>query len=105
MNKKGPQLFPSESQLLASLGERLRLARLRRKFTTTLVAKRSGISRTTLMKIEKGDAAVTLASYVRVLSVYALDGDLALIAADDPLGRRLQDLALSSGRKSSGRKP
>jgi transcriptional regulator with XRE-family HTH domain len=99
MIRKGPQIFPSEAELLTSLGERLRLARLRRKFTTTLVANRSGISRTTLMKVEKGYSAVTLGTYLRVLSVYGLENDLAEVAGDDKLGRRLQDLALPSGSR------
>ena len=38
MQKRGPLNFPSETKLLAELGERLRLARLRRRVTTTLVA-------------------------------------------------------------------
>lgn len=99
MIRKGPQIFPSEAGLLASLGERLRLARLRRKFTTTLVANRSGISRTTLMKIEKGDSSVTLGAYLRVLAIYGLENDLSEVAEDDKLGRRLQDLALPSGKQ------
>ena len=37
--------------------------------------------------------------YLRVLSVYGLAGDLAAVALDDALGRRLQDLALPAVRK------
>ena len=80
--------------MLAALGERLRLARKRRKFSIATVAIRSGISRTTLYNVEKGNPAVTLGTYARVLAVLGLEKDLERVAADDVLGRRLQDLAL-----------
>lgn len=98
MQRAGPQNYPADERRLAELGERLRLARLRRKFSVELVAKRAGISRTTLYKLERGDAAVTLRTFVRVLSVYGLSSDLEGLAADDALGRRLQDLELAPKR-------
>ena len=98
MQRSGPQNDPADEQRLAALGERLRLARLRRKFSAELVAKRAGISRTTLYKVERGDPAVTVGAYLRVLAVYGLTGDLDRLAADDVLGRRLQDLALAPKR-------
>jgi transcriptional regulator with XRE-family HTH domain len=87
-------MFPSDRHLLAELGHRLRLARKRRRFPVATVAQRAGISRTTLYHVENGDPSVTLGSYLRVLAVLGLEKDLAQVAADDPLGRRLQDLAL-----------
>ena len=101
MPGKAPLAFPSESRLLAGLGERLRLARLRRRLTTSTVAARCGISRPTLAKVEHGDPSVTFGTYLRVLAVYGLEGDFTAIAADDKLGRRLQDLALPHSRKGS----
>lgn len=41
--------------LLALLGREIRLARARRRWSEREVAERAGISRTTLVKIEKGD--------------------------------------------------
>ncbi len=101
MPSPGPTLFPSEANLLADLGERLRLARLRRRYTATTVAKRSGISRTTLVKVEKGDPAVTFGTYLRVLAVYGLEADVNTLASDDILGRRLQDLELTTTGKGT----
>jgi transcriptional regulator with XRE-family HTH domain len=101
MQKSGPQNYPAEERRMAELGERLRLARLRRKFSTSLAAKRAGISRTTLYKIERGDAAVTFGAYLRVLAVYQLSGDIDKVAVDDALGRRLQDLGLAPARNRS----
>lgn len=99
MPSKAPLAFPSESKLLVELGERLRLARLRRRLTASTVAGRCDISRPTLAKVERGDASVTFGTYLRVLTVYGLEGDLAAVAVDDALGRRLQDLALPAVRK------
>jgi transcriptional regulator with XRE-family HTH domain len=99
MPSQAPIAFPSETKLLAELGERLRLARLRRRLTTTTVAERSAISRPTLTKVERGDPSVTLGTYLRVLATYGLAGDLAALGGDDVLGRRLQDLALPAPRK------
>ena len=72
---------------LAEFGERLRLARLRRRGTTTTVAARCGISRPTLVKVEHGDPSVTFGTYLRVLAIYGLEGDMAAVANDDQLGR------------------
>jgi transcriptional regulator with XRE-family HTH domain len=91
---KPPIVFPQEQRHLSDLGERLRLARKRRKLSSAVVAKRAGISRTTLYKVESGDAGVTLGSYVRVFAVLGLESDFNGLAADDKVGRKLQDLAL-----------
>ncbi len=95
MPRPPPIIFPQEQRLLAELGERLRLARKRRKLSNAVVAQRAGISRTTLYKVEAGAAGATLGSYVRVLAVLGLEGDLDKLAADDKVGRKLQDLALA----------
>ena len=94
MPSKPPIVFPQEQRLLAALGERIHLARKRRKLTTTAVAQRAGLSRSSLYKVEAGDAGVTMGSYLRVLAALGLDKDFDALAADDKVGRRLQDLAL-----------
>ena len=104
MPAKAQPTFAPERALLTGLGERLRLARLRRKLSAEIVAERAGISRVTLHRAEKGDPAVTLGTYSKILGVLRLENDLALIAKDDELGRRLQDLALPQTRKSRGTK-
>ncbi len=53
-----------ESALLAALGERLRLARRRRRKTAQEVAMQAGITRVTLRRVEAGEPAVTMATYV-----------------------------------------
>ncbi|SHH07451.1 helix-turn-helix domain-containing protein [Pollutimonas bauzanensis] len=99
MPRKPPVIFPQEQRLLSALGERLRLARKRRKLSNAIVAQRAGISRTTLYKVEAGDPGATLGSYVRVLAVLGLEGDLNQLGADDRVGRKLQDLALEPAPK------
>lgn len=94
MPKKPPILFPLEQKRLSELGERFKLARLRRQLSSTVVAQRAGISRSSLYKVERGDAGATMGTYVRVLAVLGLDNDIATLAADDRVGRKLQDLAL-----------
>jgi len=105
MSKKSPHPIPSSHlQRLTSLGERLRAARLRRKFTTTLMAERMGVSRETLRRIELGDASVALGNYFAALQVLGLGADIDLLAQDDALGRQLQDASLMVQRKPRGRK-
>jgi transcriptional regulator with XRE-family HTH domain len=96
-------VLPSARKQLTALGDRLRLARRRRRLSTVLMAERVGISRDTLNRVEKGDPAVALGTYQRVLRVLGLDADLNEIAKDDELGRKLQDLALEPpGRRPAG---
>ena len=87
--------LPSVTKQMAAFGERLRLARMRRKLQTTLFAERLGVSRETLRRLEKGDPTVALGTYLRALRVLGLDRDIDLLARDDELGQKLQNLALS----------
>lgn len=100
-----PALFSAEQSLLADFGDRLRAARLRRKFSADTVAARAGISRMTLFRAEKGEAAVSLGTYLRILEVLRLEKDIELLAKDDVLGRRLQDLDLPAKRGARRAKP
>jgi transcriptional regulator with XRE-family HTH domain len=87
-------LLPKIQALLETMGENIRLARLRRKFTTQQVAERAGITRTTLWQIEKGAGSVSIAAYAQVLVALSLENDLTQIASDDEMGRRIQDTNL-----------
>jgi len=104
MPRKSPIVFPQEQRLLAGLGERLRLARRRRKLSNAVVAQRAGISRSTLYKVETGDPGVTMGSCLRVLAVLGLENDLQGLAADDKVGRKLQDLELEHSSPRAPRK-
>ena len=96
MPRKPPIVFTQEQRLLSQLGERLKLARLRRKLSNAVVAQRAGISRTSLYKVEAGDPGATLGTYMRVMAALGLETDIHALAADDKVGRKLQDLALEA---------
>ncbi len=104
MPAKQPLMYPSQKRLLAALGERLRLARLRRRLGVAITCQRAGISRMTLYRAEAGSPAVALGTLVRILSVLGLEADLELIARDDKLGRTLQDQTLPPRRRSTARR-
>ncbi len=105
MPAKAPLLYPGQSRMLRELGQRLREARLRRRFTASVVAERADISRPTLTKVEQGDPAVTLGTYLRVLTVLGLEKDLVQVASQDPVGRRLQDAELATPRRAPKQQP
>ena len=105
MPSKPPVVFPQEQRLLAEMGERLRLARLRRKLSSTAVASRAGISRSSLYKVDAGDPGATMGAYLRVLTALGLESDLNSLAADDKVGRKLQDLALAPQTSAARRRP
>lgn len=100
-------MYLTQKKLLAGLGERLRLSRLRRKLGVAVTCERAGISRMTLYRAEAGSPAVALGTLVRILSVLGLESDLELIARDDKLGRVLQDreLAPRRARQERGDEP
>jgi len=95
MPRKTATLSPALEDILKKLGENIKLARLRRKITTTMLAERAGMSRVTLRKVENGESSTTLGAYASVLFCLGLEQDLLLIGKDDPLGRRLQDAELT----------
>lgn len=104
MGRKKPVLLPKHIRLLEVLGENIKLARLRRKFSTTQVSERADISRPTLHSIEKGSESVSIGLYLRVLSILGLENDLLLIAKDDELGRKLQDANLTTKKRAPSKK-
>lgn len=71
-----------ERHLLLQLGDRLKRLRKARKLSAVEMAKRVGISRTTLAAVESGDPAPTIGTYLRVMSVLGVAGDLALLVSD-----------------------
>ena len=92
-------ISPVLEDLLKKVGENIKLARLRRKITTTMLAERADITRVTLRKVENGERGVSMGVYASVLSCLRLERDLLLLAGDDPLGRRLQDAGLLHTKK------
>lgn len=100
MPKLSVPIFPAVAKQLHELGLRLRMARERRKLSQELFAERMGVSRETLRRLEKGDPTIAMGTFMRALRVLGLDKDVDLLAADDELGRKLQDLELPVNRSS-----
>ncbi|MDC6168987.1 helix-turn-helix transcriptional regulator [Paucibacter sp. XJ19-41] len=71
-----------ERQLLLQLGDRLKRLRKAQGLGTVAMAGRVGISRTTLSAVEAGDPGPSIGTYLRVMSVLGISGDLALLAGD-----------------------
>lgn len=99
MKNRNTALLPKQAKLMAILGENIKLARLRRKLTAEQVAERAGISRRTLISVEKGLPSVAMGIYVQVLFVLGLSDDIVKVADDDKLGRKLQDSKLISTKR------
>lgn len=94
MATKKQVVFPKYDSVLEQLGENIKMARKRRKLTMLQVAERADIARTTLHLIELGTSSVAMGAYFNVLRVLGLQSDFLKLAADDQLGRKLQDLEL-----------
>ncbi len=94
MTTKRQVVLPKYVKMLEQMGENIKLARKRRKLTMLQVAERADISRSTLHLIELGKASVAMGAYFNVLRVLGLQEDFLKLAANDELGRKLQDLEL-----------
>lgn len=101
MKKVEQNILPSTEKILKTLGNQIKLARLRRNFTASLISERAGISRATLWKIENGDPSTSIGNYAAVLhALNKMDEDLLLIAKDDKLGRELQDINMVTRKRA-----
>lgn len=98
------QLLPKQSRMLAEMGNNIRLARLRRGYTSLEMAERTSLGRNTISSIEAGDESVAMGNYFRVLVALGLDNDILLLAKDDILGRKLQDAGLEVKKRARGEK-
>lgn len=91
MAKRTPPTYPAARRQAEALGQRLRAARLRRSMSQAVLAERIGVTIPTVAKLEAGNPATSLATLLRVLHVLGMSQHLDLLAADDELGRALQD--------------
>jgi transcriptional regulator with XRE-family HTH domain len=87
-----PQPLPVR-RALAKLGADIRSARLRRRISTAVMAERAFITRATLLKVEKGDPAVSLGIYATVLFVLGMTARLSDLAdvRSDETGLQLEE--------------
>lgn len=99
MANKTASLLPPATRLLEDMGERLRLARLRRRLQAKQVAERAGMSVMTLRAIERGSPGATIGAYIAVMQVLQIEQDIAEVAKADVMGHRLQDATLVKSMK------
>lgn len=92
---------------LRKLGSDIRDARRRRRIPTAILAERASISRTTLRKVEKGEAGVSLGIYATVLFVLGMVDRLADLTdvRHDELGLSLEEERLPNRIRSSSNTP
>ena len=97
----GTKLPRKLEQKMQTVGEQIRLARLRRNLSVAQVAERATCSPLTVSRIEKGIPTVAIGIYLRVLYALQLDDDILSLAKDDELGRALQDMNLPQRERAS----
>ena len=66
-----------------------------------MLAERVGVSVPTIGKLENGNPSSSLATVLRVLAVLGMGADIDQLAADDKLGRSLQDNELTRAPPAS----
>ncbi|WP_411880529.1 helix-turn-helix domain-containing protein [Polaromonas sp. YR568] len=101
MAKKTAPLLPASAGLLRQFGDRLRLARLRRRLPAKQVAERAGMAPMTLRSLERGGAGVTMGAYLAVMQVLGIEKDLNLLGQVDAVGRELQDAQLPARARTT----
>ena len=99
MTKVARPVFPKVQRRFDDLGQRLRLTRMHRGMSLVEMAERTGISRDTLHRLERGDASISIAALLTVLSILGLDPDLDHVGADALSGRTAQDMAMPPRRR------
>lgn len=99
--KKAVMASPMAKRQLIKLGNNIKLARLRRNLSIRAVAQRAGISVNTVVAIENGEPGVSIGAIVNVLHCLSLGEDISLVARDDALGRKLQDLELEPKKRAT----
>jgi DNA-binding XRE family transcriptional regulator len=74
-------LLPSRVQRsLQQLGADIATARRKRAFTVATMSERTGVARTTYLKVEKGDPSVSLGVYAMVLFILGFEDALGRVA-------------------------
>ena len=101
----GNKLPRKLEQKMQTVGEQIKLARLRRNLSVVQVAEQATCSPLTVSRIEKGTPTVAIGIYLRVLYALQLDDDILLLAQKDEMGRALQDLALKHRERTKQREP
>lgn len=101
-------MLPSNvSRALQKLGGDLATARRKRRFTVAMMTERAGVSKSTYLKVEKGDPSVSMGTYAMVLFVLGFAERIAEIAdaRRDDIGLVLDEARLPKRVRPSKKKP
>jgi serine/threonine-protein kinase HipA len=91
---KSPANLPIPAlKALRKLGQDVNFARRRHRISIELMAERSGLSKATISKVEKGDPTASMGAYSAVLFVLGLTDRLNQVAdaSHDLIGRQLEE--------------
>ena len=81
MAKRTPPSSPAARRQLEALGARLRAARLRREMSQAALAEKVGVHVQTILKLDSGNPATSLATMLLVLKALGMSADIDKIAA------------------------
>lgn len=92
---------------LRKLGHDIRDARRRRRIPVAIAAQRASISKTTWLKVEKGDPGVLAGTYVTALFILGLADRIAQLAdpGTDSVGLRLEEERLPQRIRNKRTRP
>jgi transcriptional regulator with XRE-family HTH domain len=83
MAKRIPPTSAAGRRQFEALGARLRAARLRREMSQAALAEKVGVHVQTILKLESGNPATSLATMLLVLKALGMAADIDAIAAED----------------------
>lgn len=95
MPARAHRLNATEQKLMRQFGKRLTRARETHHLSASALAAELGISRNTLRAAERGNASVTIGTYLRIMGTLGLADDLTMLAASpssDVIARRMKAL-------------
>ena len=106
MARTTPPLPLPVKRALKKLGEDIRDARIRRRIPAALLAQRAMTSHVTMIKVERGDPAVSVGVYANILFTLGLIGRLGEVAdpAFDEVGQTLDDRRLPKRARQPAKK-
>ena len=106
-NRPGGTMPLPAVRALRKLGHDIRDARRRRRIPVAIAAQRASISKTTWLKVEKGDPGVLAGTYVTVLFVLGLVDRVAQLAdpGTDSVGLRLEEEQLPQRIRNKRARP
>ncbi|HVG43514.1 MAG TPA: helix-turn-helix domain-containing protein [Longimicrobium sp.] len=89
-------------QAVAQVGTNIATARLRRRWRQQDLAEKAGITRATLVSIERGKLGTGIGAYVAVLWALGLHGEVSRLASPE---RDAEGLTLEAARLPSRARP